>query len=143
MQDRESVIYKNSKLNLKFTYREGYVGVDDSYNTQKIYSGDAPFKLFIQVTTITDMQDYSFEEVQYLLRTLAVKDGELLETEKMKIINENAVKFKILTQENKIMDSLYIVIGNNLYNLIFTAEEKAMNEVGDYFFEEIIKSIEI
>ena len=141
--DRKNVIYKNSKLNLKFAYREGYIGVDDSYNTNNVYSGDAPLKLFIQVNIITDMQDYSFEEVQYLLKTLANKDGELLKTEKMQIINKDAVKFKILTTENKIMYSLYIVIGNNLYNLIFTADELVMNEIGDYFFEEIIRSLEI
>lgn len=141
--DRKNVIYKNSKLNLKFAYREEYIGVDDSYNTNNVYSGDAPLKLFIQVNTITDMQDYSFEEVQYLLKTLVAEDGDLLETEKMQIINKDAVKFKILTTENKIMYSLYIVIGNNLYNLIFTADEVIMNEVGDYFFEEIISSLEI
>lgn len=141
--DRRNVIYKNSKLNLKFSYREGYVGVDDSYNTNNIYSGDAPLKLFIQVNTITDMKDYSFEEIQYLLKTLAMEDGKLIETETLKIINNDAVLFKILTSENKVMNSLYIVIGNNLYALIFTADEIAMNEVGDYFFDEIIKSIEI
>ena len=41
------------------------------------------------------------------------------------------------------MYSLYIVIGNNLYDLIFTADEDVMNEIGDNLFDEIIKSIEI
>lgn len=143
INDRNFEIYKNKKLSLKFTYRSGYVGVDDSYNTKKIYSGDAPFKLFIQVNTVTDMADYTFDQLQYMLKQIARKDGELIKTENMKIINNNAVKFKILTSENKIIYSLYIVIGNNLYDLILTANEDTMDELGDYLFDEIIRSLEI
>lgn len=143
ISDRKFEIYKNKKLGLKFWYRSGYVGVDDSYNTQKIYSGDAPFKLFIQVNTVTDMANYSFKQVESLLKQLARKDGELLKTETMQIINNNAVKFEILTSENKIIYSLYIVVGNNLYNLIFTASEEVMDEFGDYLFDEMIRSLEI
>lgn len=143
INDRNFEIYKNRKLSLKFTYRSGYVGVDDSYNTKKIYSGDAPFKLFIQVNTVTDMADYTFDQLQYMLKQIARKDGELIKTENMKIINNNAVKFKILTSENKIIYSLYIVVGNNLYDLILTANEDTMDELGDYLFDEIIRSLEI
>ncbi len=141
--DRKKVIYKNDKLNVKFSYREDYIGIDDSYNTNNVYSGDAVMKLFIQVNTITDIEDYSFKQVQNLLKSLIAKDGDLLETDTLKIINNNAVKFKVLTPENKIMYSLYIIIGNNLYDFIFTADEEVMNEVGDYFFDEIINSLEI
>ena len=141
--DRKFEIYQNRKLSLKFTYRSGYVGVDDSYNTKKIYSGDAPFKLFIQVNTVTDMSDYSFDQLQAMLKQIARKDGELVKTENMKIINNDAVKFKILTSENKMIYSLYIVVGNNLYDLILTANEDAMDELGDYLFDEIIRSLEI
>lgn len=141
--DRNFEIYKNRKLGLKFMYRSGYIGVDDSYNTQKIYSGDAPFKLFIQVNKVTDMDEYSFTQVETMLKQLARKDGELIKTEKLTIINNYAVKFKILTSENKIFNSLYIVVGNNLYNLIFTANEEVMDELGDYLFDEIIRSLEI
>lgn len=141
--DREFEIYKNRKLSLKFTYRSGYVGVDDSYNTKKIYSGDAPFKLFIQVNTVTDMSDYSFDQLQAMLKQIARKDGELVKTENMKIISNDAVKFKILTSENKMIYSLYIVVGNNLYDLILTANEDVMDELGDYLFDEIIRSLEI
>lgn len=141
--DRNFEIYKNRKLGLKFMYRSGYIGVDDSYNTQKIYSGDAPFKLFIQVNKVTDMDEYSFTQVETMLKQLARKDGELIKTENLTIINNYAVKFKILTSENKIFNSLYIVVGNNLYNLIFTANEEVMDELGDYLFDEIIRSLEI
>lgn len=119
------------------------MGVDDSYNTKKIYSGDAPFKLFIQVNTVTDMSDYSFDQLQAMLKQIARKDGELVKTENMKIISNDAVKFKILTSENKMIYSLYIVVGNNLYDLILTANEDVMDELGDYLFDEIIRSLEI
>lgn len=143
ISDRNFEIYQNRKLSLKFTYRSGYVGVDDSYNTKKIYSGDAPFKLFIQVNTVTDMSDYSFDQLQAMLKQIARKDGELVKTENMKIISNDAVKFKILTSENKMIYSLYIVVGNNLYDLILTANEDVMDELGDYLFDEIIRSLEI
>lgn len=143
ISDRNFDIYQNRKLSLKFTYRSGYVGVDDSYNTKKIYSGDAPFKLFIQVNTVTDMSDYSFDQLQAMLKQIARKDGELVKTENMKIISNDAVKFKILTSENKMIYSLYIVVGNNLYDLILTANEDVMDELGDYLFDEIIRSLEI
>ena len=118
------------------------MGVDDSYNTNNIYSGDAPMKLFIQVNTITDIQDYEFKEVIYLLKTLARKDGELQKTETLKILNRDAVRFEIVSEE-KLMYSLYIVDGNILYNFIFIASEDVMNEVGEEFFDEIIDNIEI
>lgn len=142
IKDRKNIIYKNNKLNLKFSYKEGYVGVDDSYNTNNIYSGDAPMKLFIQVNTITDMQDYEFSEIVYLLKTLARKDGELQKTESLKLLNKDAVKF-VIVSEDKLMNSLYIIDENILYNFIFIAAEDVMNEVGDQFFDEIIENIEI
>ena len=142
IKDSENVVYKNNKLNLKFSYREGYIGVDDSYNTNNIYSGDAPIKLFIQVNSITDIQNYSFDEVILLLKTLIENEGELLETEKLKVYNKNSVKFKIESEE-KITYSLYIVDKNILYNFIFKAEKDIMNEIGEEFFNEIIRNIEI
>ena len=53
-----------------------------------------------------------------------------------------AIKFKILSEEGKIIDSLYIIIGNNLYNLIFTGNEAEMKEVGESIFNDIINSLE-
>lgn len=142
IKDSENVVYKNNKLNLKFSYREDYIGVDDSYNTNNIYSGDAPIKLFIQVNSITDIQDYSFDEVILLLKTLIENEGELIETEKLKVYNQNAVKFKIESEE-KITYSLYIVDKNILYNFIFKTEKDIMNEIGEELFNEIIRNIEI
>lgn len=142
IKDSENVVYKNNKLNLKFSYREGYIGVDDSYNTNNIYSGDAPIKLFIQVNSITDIQNYSFDEVILLLQTLIENEGEFLETEKLKVYNKNSVKFKI-ESEGKITYSLYIVDKNILYNFIFKAEQDIMNEIGEELINEIIRNIEI
>lgn len=142
IKDSENVVYKNNKMNLKFSYREGYIGVDDSYNTNNIYSGDAPIKLFIQVNSIIDIQDYSFDEVILLLKTLIEPEGELVQTEKLKVYNENAVKFKIESEE-KVTYSLYIVYKNILYNFIFKSDKDIMNEIGEDLFNEIISNIEI
>lgn len=142
VNDRKNVIYKNNKLNLKFSYKEGYIGVDDSYNTGNIYSGDAPLKLFIQVNSITDIDKYSFEEVVYLLKTLAKEEGELLETEVLENLSYKAVLFKI-TSEGKTKYSLYMLNERILYNFILISNEEIVNEIGKDLFNEVIKSIEI
>lgn len=142
VKDREFIIYKNQKLNLKFYYRENYIGVDDSYNTNNIYSGDAPLKLFIQVNSITDMAEYSFDEVIYILKALAEKDGKIEETKILKDYGRNAVLFKI-NGEEKLIYTLYIVNGNVLYNFIFRGDKIVMNEIGEGMLKEIIESIEI
>ena len=140
--DYGNVIYKNTALSMKFSYKDFYVSVDDSYNTGVVNDKNAFFKLFIQVNTITDMDKYSIDEVKYLLKNLASNDGEILESENLKIVNNDAIKFKIRSEEKSIC-SLYIVVGNNLYNLVFTGDSEAMNEVGDKIFTNIIKTIEI
>ncbi len=140
--DYGNVIYKNTALSMKFSYKDFYVSVDDSYNTGVVNDKNAFFKLFIQVNTITDMDKYSIDEVKYLLKNLASNDGEILESENLKIVNNDAIKFKIRSEEKSIC-SLYIVVGNNLYNLVFTGDSEAMNEVGDKIFTNIINTIEI
>lgn len=140
--DYGNVIYKNTALSMKFSYKDFYVSVDDSYNTGVVNDKDAFFKLFIQVNTITDMDKYSIDEVKYLLKNLASNDGEILESENLKIVNNDAIKFKIRSEEKSIC-SLYIVVGNNLYNFVFTGDSEAMNEVGDKIFTNIINTIEI
>ena len=140
--DYGNVIYKNTALSMKFSYKDFYVSVDDSYNTGVVNNKDAFFKLFIQVNTIIDMDKYSIDEVKYLLKNLASNDGEILESENLKIVNNDAIKFKIRSEEKSIC-SLYIVVGNNLYNLVFTGDSEAMNEVGDKIFTNIINTIEI
>ncbi len=140
--DYNQVMYNNKALSLKFWYKEFYVLVDDSYNTGIRNESDAFFKLFIQVNTVTDMEQYSLREVKELLKSLARNDGDIVKTEELKIINNDAIKF-VIKDENRTTDSLYIVVGNNLYNLIFTGETDAMNEVGMELFRKIINTIEI
>lgn len=141
-KDIPNKTYKNTKLGLKFVYKDKYVVVDDSYNTGIVNEEKGFFKLFIQVNAIIDIQNYSVSEIAYLLSTIASNDGEIIESSTSKIFNNTAVKFKILSEEGKIIDSLYIIIGNNLYNLIFTGNEAEMNEVGEEIFNDIINSLE-
>lgn len=139
--DSKNIVYKNSKLSLKFTYKDKYVVVDDSYNTNVINDDKKFFKLFIQVNTITDIQEYNLSEIKMLLSSIVSKDGDIKETKTFKIMNNDAIKFKT-ESEGKITYSLYVVIGNNLYNLIFTGDEGGMAEIGGELFEDIINSLE-
>ena len=139
--NHETKIYKNSKLCLKFSYKEGYVGIDDSYNTGNIYSGDSMFKLFIQVNMITDIDEYSINEVKALLKTLIKNDGDILNEKVSKISNHDTILFEIESEDNKIM-SLYVIIGNNLYNFIFKGEESKMDTIGKDMFLNIVNSME-
>ena len=140
--DHKDVVYKNSALSLKFLYKEFYVLVDDSYNTGIMNENEALFKLFVQVNTVTDMENYTMKEVKNLLTSIARNDGEITKVEDFKIINNEAIRF-VIKGEDRIINSLYIVVGNNLYNLIFTGEIDAMNEVGNDMFTNIINTIEI
>ncbi len=142
VKDAVNKTYKNSKLGLKFVYKDKYVVVDDSYNTGIVNEEKGFFKLFIQVNTIIDIHNYNVSEITYMLSMIASNDGEILESSTSKIFNNTAVKFKILSEDGKIIDSLYIIIGNNLYNLIFTGNEAEMNEVGEGIFNDIINSLE-
>ena len=134
-------IYRNSKLCLKFTYRDGYVGVDDSYNTGVIYSGDPFFKLFIQVNMITDIDEYSVEEVTALLKTLIKSDGTIVSQKISKISNHDAIFFEVDDGENKII-SLYVIVGNNLYDFIFKGEKSKVDSLGKEMFLDIVSSME-
>ncbi len=140
--DHKNIVYKNSALSLKFLYKEFYVLVDDSYNTGIMNENEALFKLFVQVNTVTDMENYTMKEVKNLLTSIARNDGEIIKVEDFKIINNDAIRF-VIKGEGRMINSLYIVVGNNLYNLIFTGEIDAMNEVGNDMFTNIINTIEI
>lgn len=141
INDYEDVIYNNKALSLKFAYRDYYVLIDDSYNTGVINEDTAFFKLFIQVNTVTDMQQYTFKEIKSMLKSLVKNDGKITKTEEMKVVNNDAVKFTIKS-EDRVINSLYIIVGNNLYNLIFTGEIEGMNEIGEELFNNIINTIE-
>lgn len=140
-KESELKVYKSVPLSLKFMYPDIYVVVDDSYNTKNINNENGFFKLFIQVNTITDMQNYSLSEIETMLEYLAKNDGEIVEKTNSKIMNNDAIKFQIKSEEKTIY-SLYVVVGNNLYNFIFTGEEMAMQEVGKSLFENIIHTLE-
>lgn len=140
-KESELKVYKSIPLSLKFMYPDIYVVVDDSYNTKNINNENGFFKLFIQVNTITDMQNYSLSEIETMLEYLAKNDGEIVEKTNSKIMNNDAIKFQIKSEEKTIY-SLYVVVGNNLYNFIFTGEEMAMQEVGKSLFENIIHTLE-
>ena len=141
IKESTNQIYRNSTLSLKFTYKDIYVIVDDSYNTKNVNSGDGFFKLFIQVNTITDMQKYTFAEIKYMLESLAKNDGEIVDTKTFKIMNNDAIQFEIQSEE-KLVYSLYVIVGNNLYNFIFTGEKEAMSEIGEELFNNIVNTIE-
>lgn len=141
IESHKDIIYKNSKLSLKFTYKEGYVGVDDSYNTGVIYSGDSIFKLFIQVNSITDISDYSLSEIKALLRTLNTSDGKIVSESTGKVADHNSIRFEIVSEDSKII-SLYVIIGNNLYNFIFKGETNKVESIGSEVFADIVSSIE-
>jgi len=139
--NHDTVIYKNSKLALKFSYKNGYVGVDDSYNTNNVYSGDSIFKMFIQVNMITDIDDYSVEEVKTLLKTFVKNDGKIVDEKVMNLNNHQAIEFEIQSEDNKII-SLYVIIGNNLYNFIFKGNTEKMELLGKSMFDTIVNSME-
>ncbi len=141
IKDHSNMIYENSKLCLKFSYRQGYVGVDDSYNTGNIFSGDCFFKLFIQVNKITDIGDYNIGEVKLLLKSLVSKDGKIISEQEKKVAGHDAIQFEIDAENDKII-SLYVIIGNNLYNFIFTGDKDKVNILGKDIFQEIVNSME-
>ena len=137
----EECTYKNRKLYLKFRYLD-YIGVDDSYNTGVIYEGDSYFMLFIQINSITDMNEYSIEELKLLFDSLAEEEGEILESDIRKVYQYDAIDYKIQDGE-KVSRTLYIVVGNKLYKFIFTGDAEKMESIGNVLFDDLINTIEM
>ncbi len=133
-------VYKNPALYLKFSYID-YVSVDDSYNTGVVNDDDSFFKMFIQVTNIIDMSDYTLEELKDILVSLEDSDGEIINTEIKKVYTYDAIEYTVKNDE-KMTKSLYIVISTKLYHFIFTGDEDKMNAVGVEIYEDIVNSIE-
>ena len=133
-------IYKNPDLYLKFSYLD-YVTVDDSYNTGVVNEEKSFFKMFIQVTNIIDMSDYTIEQLKDILVSLEDTDGEIIDSKIQKVYTYDAIEYTVKTEE-KLTKSLYIVISTKLYHFIFTGEEDKMNSVGIEIYEDIINSIE-
>lgn len=133
-------VYKNPDLYLKFSYSD-YVTVDDSYNTSVVNEDEAFFKMFIQVTNIIDMSDYTIDELKDILVSLEDSDVEILNTEVKKVYAYDAIEYTVKSEE-RLTKSLYIVISTKLYHFIFTGEEDKMNNVGIEIYNDIINSIE-
>lgn len=136
----EMKIYKNPGLYLKFSYLD-YIGVDDSYNTGKIYEGDSYFKFFIQVNNVTDMSKYSVEDLKILLRAMESNDAEILEAKTKKVYQYDAIEFTVKENE-KISKSLYVIIETKLYHFIFVGDEAKMNSIGVELYNDIVNTIE-
>lgn len=133
-------VYKNPSLYLKFSYLD-YVTIDDSYNTGVVNEEESFFKMFIQVTNIVDMSDYTLEDLKEILVSLEDSDGEIIGTEVKKVYTYDAIEYTVKSGE-KLTKSLYIVISTKLYHFIFTGEEEKMNPVGLEIYDNIINSIE-
>lgn len=133
-------IYKNPALYLKFSYLD-YVTVDDSYNTGIVNEEEAFFKMFIQVTNIIDMNDYTLDELKEILVSLEDSEAEIIDTEIKKVYTYDAIEYTVKSNE-KLTKSLYVVISTKLYHFIFTGEEEKMKSVGLEIYNDTINSIE-
>ena len=90
---------------------------------------------------ITDISEYSVEELKSMLKTLIKSDGTIIKEDVSKINNHDAIQFEIASEGSRII-SQYVIIGNNLYNFIFKGEEMAMQTIGEDMFYEIVNSME-
>lgn len=131
--------YKNPGLYLKFSYLD-YVGVDDSYNTGNVFDGDSYFKLFIQVNNVTDMSDYSLEELKIILKTLE-GNTEIIETKAKTVYQYDAIEFTT-TEDDKMTKSLYVIMETKLYHFIFVGDAYKMESIGTEIYNDIVNTIE-
>lgn len=141
VNEHKELIYKNTDLNLKFTYLD-YIGVDDSYNSNVVYEGNSYFKLFIQVNSVVDMNKYSVEEIKGMLQLLAEEEGDLVSSNIRKVNNYDSIEF-VVKDGYKTNITLYIIVSGRLYSFIFTGSTDIINSIGNELFEDVIKSIEI
>ena len=132
-------VYKNPGLYLKFSYLD-YVGVDDSYNTGNVFDGESYFKLFIQVNNVTDMSDYSLEELKILLKTLE-GNAEIIDTKAKTVYQYDAIEFTTI-EDDKMTKSLYVIIETKLYHFIFVGDADKMESIGTEIYNDIVNTIE-
>lgn len=132
-------VYKNPGLYLKFSYLD-YVGVDDSYNTGNVFEGDSYFKLFIQVNNVTDMSDYSLEELKMILKTLE-GNAEILDSTAKNVYQYDAIEFTT-KEDDKMTKSLYVIIETKLYHFIFVGDADKMESIGTEIYDNIVNTIE-
>lgn len=140
VQDHKLLSYKNRNLFLEFSYLD-YVGVDDSYHTGNIYEGDSYFKLFIQVTNITDLKDYTLEELRVALQSLEGADVEILDSDIKKAYIYDAIEYTVKDGDKR-TKSLYVIVETKLYHFIFVGDEDKMVSIGDEIFDDIVSSIQ-
>ena len=133
-------VYRNPSLYLKFNYVD-YVAVDDSYNTGTVNEEDAFYKLFIQVTNIIDMSNYTIDQLKTILVGLEDTTAEIVDSRITKVYTYDAIEYTV-KNDGKISKSLYIIISNKLYHFIFTSTEERMVSAGVEIYEDIINSIE-
>jgi hypothetical protein len=141
VHEHKEIIYKNSDLNLKFTYLD-FIGVDDSYNTKVVFDGNTYFKLFIQVNSVIDMDKYTIEEIKAMLQMLALKDGDLISSTTRNINGYDAIEF-VVKNGTKTIKTIYIVAAGRLYSFILTGQTDKINSIGNELFENVIKSVEL
>ena len=132
--------YRNPELFLKFNYVD-YVAVDDSYNTGLVNDEEGLYKLFIQVTNILDMSDYTTEQLKDILLSLEDTGSEVLDSKVAKVYTYDAIEYT-LRNDGKITKSLYVMISTKLYHFIFTSEEDRMQSAGEEIYKDIINNIE-
>lgn len=140
IHDHNMVRYNNEKLFLDF-YCLDYVGIDDSYHTGNIYDGDSYFKLFIQVTNITDLKNYSTEELRYALLSLEGSDVDILDSKIKSAYLYDAIEYTVKDGDKR-MKSLYVMVGTKLYHFIFVGDEDKMISIGEDIYEEFVSSIQ-
>ncbi|MBR3281204.1 MAG: S-layer homology domain-containing protein [Clostridia bacterium] len=140
IEKHEIKTYKNPNLFLKFNYVD-YVSVDDSYNTGIVNKDEGFYKMFIQVTNILDMSDYTIEQLKDILIALEDADSELVDSQFKKVYTYDAIEYTT-RNDGKLTKSLYVVISTKLYHFIFTADEAKMESAGEEIFNDIISNIE-
>ena len=141
VKTHEIKTYKNKKLFLEFSYID-YIGVDDSYNTNIICENSKDFMLYIQVTTITDMERYSIEQLKYMFDSIVNEEGKMINSEIKKVYRYDAVDYTI-DMDEKLNRSLYVVADSKLYKFIFTGDKSKMESIGNDLFDYIENSIEM
>ena len=140
IEKHEIKTYKNPDLFLKFNYVD-YVSVDDSYNTGNVNEEEGFYKMFIQVTNILDMSDYTIEQLKDILIGLEDTDSELVDSQIKKVYTYDAIEYTT-KNDGKLTKSLYVVISTKLYHFIFTADEAKMESAGEEIYNDIISNIE-
>ena len=140
IEKHEIKTYKNPSLYLKFNYVD-YVSVDDSYNTGIVNEDEGFYKMFIQVTNILDMSNYTIEQLKDILIGMEDTDSEIIDSKIKKVYTYDAIEYTT-KNDGKLTKSLYVVISTKLYHFIFTSDEAKMESAGEEIYNDIINNIE-